>query len=89
MTIETIIRKKLLDNLHPQVLEIKNQSHLHKNHPGSPNTGESHFHVVIASSCFEGLSRIQRHQLVYSILEEEMKTSIHALTIEPRVPESD
>ncbi|MEM7197336.1 MAG: BolA family protein [Pseudomonadota bacterium] len=78
---QAIITRKLTDALHPISLEVINESHLHAGHAGSPGSGQSHFRVIIISASFAGKSRIAMQQAVYAILQEEMKTSIHALSI--------
>jgi len=81
MSIAITLEKKLTDAFHPLYLEIINESHKHKGHQGSPETGESHFKIVIDSKEFQGLSRVATHQRIYQCLEEELKTKIHALSI--------
>ena len=46
-------------------------------------TGDgSHFALEASGPMFEGLSRIKQQQLIYSILNDQIKDgSIHALTI--------
>lgn len=78
---EDIIRQKLTESLHPIHLEVINQSHLHAGHAGDNGTGESHFLVKVASDHFAGLSRIEGQRIIYGLLEEELKTTIHALSI--------
>ncbi len=49
---------------------------------------EDHFEAVIVSPAFEGKIRIERHRLVMSLLDKEMKTGdIHALTMKTWTPE--
>ena len=81
MTLTETIEKKLQDAFKPETLEIENQSHLHAGHKGSPGTGESHFSIQITSEKFNGLSRVQAHQLVYQTLKEEIAGKVHALKI--------
>ncbi len=45
------------------------------------------FEIVVVSPEFEGLSRVKQHQKVYSVLWEEMKGPVHALTIKTFTPE--
>lgn len=45
-----------------------------------------HFQAVIVSGAFEGKSRVQRHQLVYSALGERMREEIHALSMRTLTP---
>ena len=76
MIIQNKIQTKLHDALNPLYFELSNESHMHNVPPGS----ESHFKVVMVSDKFAGLPLIKRHQLLYGILAEEMK-SIHALAL--------
>jgi BolA protein len=84
MTLEARIDEKLRSALGPTHLEIVNESYMHK----SGKDAETHFKVVVVSSRFEGLSAVKRHQLVYGVLADEMKTKpgIHALAITSRTP---
>jgi len=45
-----------------------------------------HFFATIVSPSFEGLSRVRRHQLVYTALGERMKEQIHALSMKTLTP---
>lgn len=73
------IRTKL-QVLEPSMLEINDVSSQHKGHSGWRDGGETHFEIVIASKQFDNLSKVERHKLIYKILENEMKV-IHALQI--------
>ena len=48
-------------------------------------TGD-HFRAEIVSDRFAGLSRIEQHQLVYSIFGDEVGGPIHALSIKTSTP---
>jgi stress-induced morphogen len=48
-------------------------------------TGD-HFRAEIVSDRFSGLSRIEQHQLVYSIFGDEVGGPIHALSIKTSTP---
>jgi BolA protein len=86
MTVQQIIETKLKEALTPDALEVSNVSHRHSHHQSSPLTGESHFEVAISSARFEGMSRVQRHKLVYQILAEEMAGPVHALQVTTKAP---
>jgi acid stress-induced BolA-like protein IbaG/YrbA len=45
-----------------------------------------HFQALIVSAAFEGLSRIKRHQLVYTVLGDRMRAEIHALSMQTLTP---
>jgi len=49
--------------------------------------GGDHFRAEVVSGRFEGLSRIQQHQLVYGVFGNEVGGAIHALSIKTSTPE--
>jgi stress-induced morphogen len=48
--------------------------------------GGDHFRAEVVSDSFEGLSRIEQHQLVYGIFGDEVGGPIHALSIKTSTP---
>lgn len=68
--------REALASLHPEVLGVENESHMHSVPPNS----ETHFKVLIVSSAFEGKNRIDRQRMVNELLNAEFKTGLHALT---------
>ncbi|MDA9964671.1 BolA family transcriptional regulator [Gammaproteobacteria bacterium] len=58
-------------------LYLENESSMHKVPPNS----ESHFKLVIVSNDFNHLSKVKRHQNIYSALNAVMN-KIHALSIQ-------
>jgi stress-induced morphogen len=49
--------------------------------------GGDHFRAEVVSDRFEGLSRIEQHQLVYGVFGSEVGGAIHALSIKTSTPE--
>jgi acid stress-induced BolA-like protein IbaG/YrbA len=45
-----------------------------------------HFEATVISQQFEGRSRVQQHQLVYSTLGDRMGGEIHALALQTYTP---
>ena len=45
-----------------------------------------HFFATIVSAEFEGLSRVRRHQRVYTALGDRMREQIHALSMKTHTP---
>ena len=46
------------------------------------NGGGDHLNVNVVSNSFEGLSRVQQHQMIYKALQEEVASeAIHALAL--------
>ena len=79
------IRQRLEAALDPELLEIEDESHLHKGHVGARD-GRGHFAVTIAAQAFGGKAPLARHRLVYAALGELMQSDIHALRIDARLP---
>jgi stress-induced morphogen len=50
--------------------------------------GGDHFRAEVISERFEGLSRIEQHQLVYEVFGDEVGGPIHALSIKTSTPGS-
>jgi stress-induced morphogen len=48
--------------------------------------GGDHFRAEIVSERFEGLTRIQQHQLIYDVFGDEVGGVIHALSIKTQTP---
>lgn len=78
MKYETLLREKLIAGLAPANLELLNESPAH----GLPASAEKHFRVVAVSEKFVGLSRVERHRLVHLLLVEELRTHVHALSVQ-------
>ena len=83
---ETFLQKRLHDSLAPQELEIVDESHRHIGHAGANESGVgTHFRVRIVAGAFDGLSRVQRHRLVYRALRDDgdgaLGCGIHALEL--------
>ncbi len=86
MRVRTAIETKLREALAPEALEIVDESHKHVGHAGARPEGESHFHVHIVSPAFAGKKPVERQRMVYAALAEELRTDIHALSMETRAP---
>jgi len=82
MKIQSTIEQKLQEAFQPSHLEVENESHMHNVAPGS----ESHFKVVLACAAFEGKRQVQRHQLVYGTLKDELAGDVHALALHTYSP---
>jgi len=74
------IREAISARFSPSELIIKDQSHLHVGHQGAQD-GKGHFDLTIVSEKFAGVSKIQRHRMVYDALAQLLQTEIHAVRI--------
>jgi len=86
MKITEMIEERLRSALSPEILEVKDESHLHAGHAGAREGGESHFRLLVVSSSFEGLSRVARQRAVNDLLKDALKERIHALAMRTLTP---
>ena len=86
MLIRDRIERKLTEGLAPQHLAVIDESHRHAGHAGAQPGGETHFHVDIVATAFEGQSRVARQRTVYGLLAEELKERVHALSLTTKTP---
>ena len=77
------IEGKLREAFAPVQLIVENQSDSHS----GPRGRETHFKVVVVSAAFAGQSLVQRHRAVNSLLADELRAGVHALSIEALTPE--
>ncbi|WP_137150792.1 BolA family protein [Devosia sp. FKR38] len=82
MSIKDIITTKLSSRFAPAFLDVVDESQLHHGHAGWREGGETHFRVRIATSHFDGMSRVAQHRAVMDTLDAELKDRVHALAIE-------
>lgn len=68
-------------------LDIQDDSAKHSGHSGAREGGESHFSIVIVSDTFKGQSRVARQRHINTVLSDELKGPVHALSISALAPE--
>ena len=74
------IEEKLKNQIEIEELIIVDNSHKHKGHKFfSPE--KLHLHLKIKSLYLNSISRLNAQKLVMKILQEDLKTKIHALEI--------
>ena len=47
-----------------------------------------HYKAIITCATFAGKSRVQQHQMVYAALRTKMGSTLHALALETRIPDT-
>lgn len=87
MSVAETIRTKLEAAFSPFELLVEDESHRHAGHAGARPEGETHFRVSIVSPMFQGMSRVERQRHVYLVLADELKASVHALSLSLRTPD--
>jgi BolA protein len=78
------IEHLLQQRLEPTHLEVRDESAAHIGHA---NAGKGHFRVKVVSTCFAGLSPLQRHRLVNDVLASLLASDVHALAMETLTPD--
>ncbi len=74
------IKKKLLEQINIESINIEDKSFLHKNHPGNQN-GKFHLKITIKSSNLKKMSKINSNKMIYKVLDDELKKNIHSIQI--------
>ncbi len=84
--------KLRLQALKPELLEIVDDSASHAHHAGahahtarSGNSEGTHFEITVVSAAFAGKPLVARHRMIYALLDDLMKTQIHALKIDAQI----
>ncbi|KAF3532812.1 hypothetical protein DY000_02038464 [Brassica cretica] len=84
------IREKLEKELTPDELEVEDVSYQHAGHAAvrgsAGDDGETHFNLRVVSDAFQGKSLVKRHRMVYDLLQEELQSGLHALSIVAKTP---
>ena len=82
--VERQLRQKIAAKITPALhFELLNESP----HHGLKPEAERHFRVVLVSPLFEGVARIERHRLVHDAVQAELRTQVHALSVQAYTPE--
>ena len=77
------IETTLADALDLMHLEVLDESHNHS----VPNGAQTHFKVVAVSAAFDGISRINRHRKLNSLVQAEFDAGMHALALHVYTPD--
>jgi BolA protein len=80
------IHEKLTAAFSPKELAVDDESAKHAGHSGARPGGETHFSVRIVADSFAGLSRVERQRRVYAALANELRGSVHALSLTTLTP---
>ena len=81
------VQEILVLTFQPIELVVEDESHKHAGHYSQALRGGTHLKIFIKSEKFRGLTRIQRHQLIYEALSDAIKEGLHAISIVAKTPE--
>ena len=82
------IEQRLQERFAPSHLNVVDESAAHAGHMEAGNAQGTHFRVHLSSAAFLGLSRVQRHRLVYDVLDDFFASGLHALALQTDVPDA-
>lgn len=71
------ISKIIKEALQPCVLEVKNESSMHR----VPQGAETHFCCIVVAEKFENETIINRHRNIHNLLQAEFAIGLHALSL--------
>ena len=75
-----IVKRKLLDKIAIEKIDIKDKSFLHKHHSGNQK-GKFHLKLIINSLELREVNKIESNKKIYKVLDKELKENIHSLQI--------
>ena len=75
--IDKILSKKFSDFL----LEIIDNSNLHKGHNNFTGKEETHIKIILKKKNKIPINRLNIHRIINNLLEEEFKSGLHSLEI--------
>ena len=75
-----IVKKKLIQEINIQSIDIEDKSFLHKNHKGNQD-GKFHLKINIHSEDLKKMNKIESSKKIYKILDQELKEFIHSIQI--------
>jgi BolA family transcriptional regulator, general stress-responsive regulator len=89
MTTLQLIEQIISQKLEAEFVKVEDQSDRHKNHAGRKHApiDSGHYDLLVISKRFENLTAIECHRLIYTSLEEQMQSRIHALSIRAYSPQ--
>ena len=75
------INKILSKRLNDFLLEIIDNSNLHKGHNNFTGNNETHIKIILTKKNKIPINKLDIHRLINKLLEEEFKSGLHSLEI--------
>ena len=79
MDIKSKIHDLIINELNVSKIDLVDESYKLIGH--NKDTSGGHFKLMIVSDDFQDMKLLDRHKLIYNILEKMIKVDIHALSI--------
>ena len=74
------VKEKISKKINPENIILIDNSHLHTEHK-SFDPKKFHLKLIIKSEKLKKMNKIESHRAIFSTLDEDMKSMIHALEI--------
>jgi BolA protein len=71
----------LKESFEPDLLEVIDESELHRGHKGFQEGRQTHFKIVISARSFENMSRVSKERAIHKALGDNILRNIHALSV--------
>ena len=75
-----IIKKKLIEGIEIENINIEDKSFLHKEHVGNQKE-KFHLKIKIISNELKNMSKVESNKKIYKIIDNELKEYIHSIQI--------
>lgn len=75
------IKQKLIEELPNSSIIVIDESNKHIGHIGYNSDIPSHISISVTSDIFRNLNTIERHKMIYKILQDEIAHGLHAISI--------
>ena len=75
-----IVKKKLINQINIENINIEDKSFLHKNHIGNQE-GKYHLKIILNSAELQKMNKVESTKKIYKILDQELKQFIHSIQI--------
>ena len=75
------INKILSNKFDNFLLEIVDNSNLHKGHNNFTGSDETHIKIILTRQDNSPYNRLNIHKIIYNLLDEEFKSGLHSLEI--------
>ena len=75
------INKILSNKFNDFLLEIIDNSNLHKGHNNFTGNDETHIKIILTKKTKISTNRLKIHRIINDLLEEEFKSGLHSLEI--------
>ena len=81
MNLFDVIKNKIETALPGAIVKVKSEQSQHIGH----DAGGAHVGLSVTYEGFKDKPLVEQHQIIYTILKDEMKKEIHSLQIETKV----